>query len=178
MVEIMKIMGTSFKMFYACTATLSAPNAAACHLWHMPPPENAGHSRASLGHSLVGSLFLSPGSWCTQVSVCPLQETVSPVLCKFWLLYGGLMVTSSKRAYATPRSTEPRAPVPAAAHCWPIPPQETPKHSSVSVSVGSLGPGAHKVCLSTLNITGGYGVLVQRDIPYSTLLHSSHTLAK
>ena len=60
----------------------------------------------------------------------------------------GLMATSSKRAYAVPRSTAPRAPVPAAVHCWPVPPQETLKHSSGRVSVGSLGPGVHKVCFS------------------------------
>ena len=29
----------------------------------------------------------------------------------------GIMVTSSKRAYATPRSTAPRGPAPAAVHC-------------------------------------------------------------
>ena len=29
------------------------------------------------------------------------------------------------------------------------------KHSSVSVSVGSLGPGAHKVCLSPLSVSWG-----------------------
>ena len=52
----------------------------------------------------------------------------------------GLMVTSSKRAYAIPRSTAPGAPASAAGHCWPIPLQETLKHSSASVSVGSLGP--------------------------------------
>ena len=40
--------------------------------------------------SLVGSLLLSPGSWCTKGSVCALQESVSPVLCKFWGLYGGV----------------------------------------------------------------------------------------
>ena len=71
----------------------------------------------NLGQSLVGSLLLSPGSWSAQHSVCALQESVSPVLCKFWWLYGGLMVTSSKRAYAIPRSTAPRAPAPAAVHC-------------------------------------------------------------
>ena len=48
----------------------------------------------------------------------------------------GLMATSSNSAYVIPRSTAPRAPVPAAVHCWPVPHQETPKHSSVSVSVG------------------------------------------
>ena len=43
---------------------------------------------ASLGQSLVGSLLLSPVSWCTQGSVCALQESMSPVLWKFWKLYG------------------------------------------------------------------------------------------
>ena len=75
-----------------------------------------------------------------------------------------LIVTSSKRACAMPRSTAPRAPAPTAVHCWPnlrsspLRPQETLKHSSVSVSVGSLGPGVCKVCLSHLSISGRYGV--------------------
>ena len=83
MVEVMKIMATSFKRSHACTATLSAPNPAAGH--HRPTPllETPGHSQASLGQSLVGSLLLSPGSWCTQGFVCALQGSVTPVLCKF-----------------------------------------------------------------------------------------------
>ena len=56
----------------------------------MTPLKTPGHSRASLGQSLVGSLFLCPGSWCTKVSVCVPQESISPVLCKFWQLYGGV----------------------------------------------------------------------------------------
>ena len=89
MVEGMKLMVTSFKRSHAHTATLSAPNPAAGH--HQPTPllETPGHSWASLGQSLVGSLLLSPVSWCTQGFVCALQESVSPVLCKFWQLYGG-----------------------------------------------------------------------------------------
>ena len=60
-----------------------------------PPPthtstETPGHSWASLGQFLVGSLPLSPGSWCTQGSVCALQVSISPVLCKFWWLYVGV----------------------------------------------------------------------------------------
>ena len=42
------------------------------------------------GQSLGGSLFLSPGSWCTQVFVCALQESISPILCKFWWPSGGV----------------------------------------------------------------------------------------
>ena len=30
------------------------------------------------------------GSWCAQAFVCALYESVSPALCKFWLLYGGV----------------------------------------------------------------------------------------
>ena len=30
------------------------------------------------------------GSWCPQVSICALQESVSPVLCKFWQLFSGV----------------------------------------------------------------------------------------
>ena len=55
--------------------------------------------------------------WFAQGFVCAFQESVSPVLCMFWWLYGGLVVTSPKRVYAIPRSAAPRAPVPAAGHC-------------------------------------------------------------
>ena len=87
MVEVLKIMVTSFKRSHARTATLSAPSPAAGR--PTPPPETSGHSWASLGQSLVRSLLLSPGSWCTQGSVCALQESVSLVLCKFWQLCVG-----------------------------------------------------------------------------------------
>ena len=90
MVEVMKIMVTSFKRSYACTAALTAPNPEAGHHRPTPPPETLGHSQTSLGQSLEGSLLLSPASWCTQGFVCALQESVSPVLCKFWQFYGGV----------------------------------------------------------------------------------------
>jgi len=73
MVEVMKIMATSFKRSHALTAALRAPNPAAGHHRPTPPPETPGHSQASLDQSLVGSLLLFPGSWCT-------EESVSPVL--------------------------------------------------------------------------------------------------
>ena len=116
MVEVMKIMVTSFKTSHAHTATLSAPNHAAGHR-PTPPPETPGHSQASLGQSLMGSLLLSPKSWCTQGSVCTLQESVPQSCVSSGGSMVGLMVTSSKRAYATPKSAAPRALAPAAAHC-------------------------------------------------------------
>ena len=69
MAEVMKIMVTSFKRSHARTASLGAPDPAAGHCWPKPPLETPGHSWASLGQSLVGSLLLSPGSWCIQALV-------------------------------------------------------------------------------------------------------------
>ena len=55
---------------------------------------SAGDTWMLLGRSesvpLVGSLLLSPGSWDAQGFVCALQESVSPVLYKFWRLYTGV----------------------------------------------------------------------------------------
>ena len=83
-------MATSFKRSHAYTTALSAPNPVAGHCRPMPLLETPVHSQASLGQSLVGSLLLSPGSWCTQDFVCALLESVSTVLCKFWWFYGGV----------------------------------------------------------------------------------------
>ena len=129
MVAVMKIMVTYFKRSHAGTAALSAPNPAADHHQPMCLPETPGHSWAILVQSLVGSLLLSPGSWCTEGFVCALQESVSQSCVSSGGSMVVLMVTSSKRAYGIPRSTAPRAPAPAAVQCWPIPPQETLKHS-------------------------------------------------
>ena len=84
MVEVMKIVVTSFKRSHAHTAKLSAFDPAAGHCRPMPPSETHGHSQTSLVQSLVGTLLLlSPGSSSAQGFVCVLQESVSPVLCKF-----------------------------------------------------------------------------------------------
>ena len=48
-----------------------------------PPSETPGHPQESLSQCFLRSLLLSPGSWCTQCFTCALQESVSPVLCKF-----------------------------------------------------------------------------------------------
>ena len=154
MVEVMKIMVTSFKRSHACTATLTAPNPESGHHWPTPPLQSLGHSWAIWVSLLWGhcSFLLGP---CAQSSVCTLQESIFQFCVSPVISVVGLMVTSSKRAYAIPMSAAPRAPVPAAVHCWLVHPQDTLKHSSVSLSVGSLGPDVHKFCLSPLSISGG-----------------------
>ena len=64
MVEVMKIMVTSFKrspaaLLYSVRPTLQITTNPAS-------AETPGHLHASLGQSLMGSLLLSPGSWCAQ----------------------------------------------------------------------------------------------------------------
>ena len=154
MVEVMKIMGTSFKRSYACTAALTAPNPEAGHHRPTPPPETLGHSQTSLGQSLEGSLLLYPGSWCTKVSVCACQESISQSCVSSGTFMVGLMAISSKRAYAISKSAATRGPASAAVtadpylhrrdsntavHCWPVPLQETLKHSSPLLTRTSTG---------------------------------------
>ena len=118
MVEVMKIMVTSFKR------SMHAP------LHSVPPTLQQAitdpplHQRLLDTHGqvwvslLLGhcSFLLGPGAH--KALSMPSQSLFSH---KFWWLYGGFMATSSKRAYAIPRSTAPRAPAPAAVYCWPVP---------------------------------------------------------
>ena len=89
MVDVMKMMVTSFKSSHACTTTLSTPNPASGRHQPTPPPKTPGHFWANLRQSLVGSLLLSPGSWCTRFCLYP-PRVYFPVLCKFWQLYRGI----------------------------------------------------------------------------------------
>ena len=84
MVGVMVVMVTSFKRTYDHTVEFSVPYLTAGNCQPTPLPETPGHSQASLTQSLLGTLLLSPGSWCTQGFVCALQEPVSPVLQKFY----------------------------------------------------------------------------------------------
>ena len=91
MVEVMKIKATSFKgPMHALLCMLSVPDSEAGHHQPMPLSETPGRSRASLGRLLWGhcSFLLSPVAH--KVLFVLSQETVSPVLCKFWQPYGGV----------------------------------------------------------------------------------------
>ena len=117
MVEVMKIMVTSFKRSHAYTAALSVPDPTAGHLRPTPMPESPGHSWKSLGRSLVRSLPLLLGPGAHKVLFVP-SKSLFPLSC---VSSGGsmvgLMVTSSKKVYAIPKSVAPRAPASVAGHC-------------------------------------------------------------
>ena len=133
MVEAMKIMVTSFRRFHACTEC-----AQPCS---RPPPTHTstGDSWTLTGKSgsaLCGhcSFLLGPSAH----RVLFVQESISQSCVSSGSFMVGLMATSSKRAYAIPKSAAPRAPIRVTVHCWPVPPQEMLIHSFVSVTVGSL----------------------------------------
>ena len=65
--------------------TLQQATADPCLCWRLPDTH-----RQVWVSLLWGPLLLSSGSWCTQGFVSALQESVSPVLCKFWRLYCGV----------------------------------------------------------------------------------------
>ena len=148
MVKAMKIMVTSFKGSHACTATLSAPNPATGH--HRPTPslDTPGHSQASLSQSLVGSLLLYPGSWCTQGSVCAHQESIFQSCVSSGSSMVGLMVTSSKRAYAIPVCCT--QPYPSLLYPEPLPLWQS------LLTLISTGDAQTQFCLSLCGVPGSW----------------------
>ena len=90
MVEVMKIMAISFKRSHACTAALSAPSLQQATAY----PCLRGRLLDTHGQVLVSLLWghcsFLLGLGAQKIFVYALQESVSPVLCKFWWLYGGV----------------------------------------------------------------------------------------
>ena len=136
MVEVMKIMVTSLKRSHACTATVHALNPAVGH--HQPMPETPGHQQARLGQSLVGSMLLSSGSWCTRFC-CALQESISQCCVSSGSSMVGLMATSLKRTYLCHTHTQSSYP------CGkPLPPHT------------STGDAQTQFCLSLCEVPGSW----------------------
>ena len=140
MVEVMKIMAISFKRSHACTAALSAPSLQQA----TADPCLRGRLLDTHGQVLVSLLWghcsFLLGLGAQKIFVYALQESVSPVLCKFCGSLVGFMATSSKKAY------------PGLLHPEPLPLRQATadpylhrrhSNSSASVSMGSLAPGVH-----------------------------------
>ena len=120
--------GDLLQRSHACSATLSEPS-----------PEQTTQRLLDTHRQVWVSLLwghcsflLGPGAY--EVLFVP-SKSLFPLS---WVSSGSsvveLIATSSKRAYAIPRSASSRAPESAAVHSWTIPPQETLKHSSVSIN--------------------------------------------
>ena len=108
--------GDLLQKIHACTATLTTPKPAAGHLEPMSPWRLLDTLRQVWVSLSWGdcSLLLGPGA---QGSVYALQESFPQSCLSSGSFMLDLMVTSSKRAYAIPKSAAPRAPFPVAVHC-------------------------------------------------------------
>ena len=123
MVGVRKIMATSFKRSHAHIVILSAPNPEAGHHLLQPTTEPHLHWRLleTPGKVWVSvlrgpcSFLLGPGAH--KFLFVPLQSLFPQSCVSSGCSIVGLIVTSSKMAYAIPMSAAPRAPVPAADHC-------------------------------------------------------------
>ena len=114
LVEVMKIMVTSFKnpmhvLLHSVSPTLQQATTSPHLHWRLLD------THRQVWISLLLSLLLSPPSWCTRFCLCP-PRVYFPVLSSGSSMMG-LTATSSKRAYAIPKSAAPRASVPVAVHC-------------------------------------------------------------
>ena len=156
MVEIMKLVVTSFQrqaLLPSVTLTLHQAT-----MTHTSPKDSWTHRQVWVS-VLWGqcSFLLVPGAH---------EVLFVPSKCLFPQSYVssagsvvGLMATSSKGAYAIPRSFASRVPAPVVGNCSHIPPQETLKHSKAGLakSLWSLLVST-RFCLSPPRMSGSYGV--------------------
>ena len=86
-VEVMKKMATFFRRSSACHSQCPDPEVSHRHPMPLPGTPGLTGKSGSVSNGVTPSF-----SWvllCTGF-YCALQESVSPVLCKFWWLYGGV----------------------------------------------------------------------------------------
>ena len=151
----MKVMATSFRRSHARAAALSAPTLQQattdpCLCRRLLDTHRQvwvslfwGHCSFLLGPGIHKLLFVPPKNLFPQSCVSSGSSLV------------GLMVSSSKRAYATPRSTAPRAP--------PLQPSTADpslhrRHSNTMLARSLWGLWVLVCTTFSLSISGRYGV--------------------
>ena len=134
MVQVMKIIVTSFKMSHTRNAAISVSDPAAGNCWPTPLL-----TLMDLHGQVWVSLLWSHCSFLLGPDVPKVLFVPSKILFPQSCISSGgsmvgLMVTSSKKTYTIPRSTAPRAPALPAVHCWPTDDiqTQTPRQATVN----------------------------------------------
>ena len=118
-----------------------------------PPPTHASarDSQTPAGKSPVGSLLLSPGSWCTRSCLCPPRVTV---LCKFWQLCSGVNGDLFQEELCHPHT---QSPCPCSKPLLTAP-STGDAQTQLCLSLCGVPGSCAQVCLSPLSVSGGNGV--------------------
>ena len=124
-------------------------------------PRSIGDSWRLTGKSgPVSHGVTAPSSWVlvhTSFCLCP-PRVFFPVLCKFWQLYGGVNGDLLQEGLCHTQVCCIQSPCPCGSPLLICTSTGDSQTQFISVSVESVGPGVHKVCLSPLSISGGNGV--------------------
>ena len=129
-----------------------------------PPPNHTSTGDSWKLQGKSGSVFCGvPAhfSWVlvhTSFCLCP-PKVYFLVLCKFWQLYGGVTGDLLQEGLCHVQvCCCTQSPCPCGSPLLTCTSTGDAQTQPGSVSVGSPGPGAHKVCLSPLRVSSGYGV--------------------
>ena len=122
---------------------------------------SAGDSWTLTGKSGSVSCGVSaPLSWVlvhTRFCLCP-PRVCSPVLCKFWQLYGRVNGNLLQVGLCHTQGSCTQSPCPCGSPLLTRTPAGDTQTQFWLSLCGVSGPGAHKVCLSPLSVSGGCGV--------------------
>ena len=138
-------------LLHSVPPTLQQATTDPCLHWRLPD------TNRQVWVTLVRSLLLSPGSWCTRFCLCP-PRVYFPVLCKFWQLYGAVNGDLLQEDLCYTQVCCTQSPCPCGR---PLPTCTSTGEAQTQFCLslcGSLGPGAHKGCLSPLSLSHVYRV--------------------
>ena len=159
LVEVMKITATSCKrshvaLLHSVLLTLQQATPDPCLRWRLL--DTHGQVWVSL---LWGHCFFPLGPGAHKVLFVPSKNLFPQFCVSSGSSMVGLMATSSKKAYAIPRSAALRGPAPAAGHCCSIPLQEILKYAKAGLAQTLWGLlVSTRFCLSPPSISGGHEV--------------------
>ena len=150
--------GTSFKRSHAGTTNLGAPQPCSRPLLTHASARDSWTLMGKSGSVSCG--VTAPFSWvlvCTRFCLCS-PSVFSPVLYKFWQLCVGVNGSLLQEGLCHTQVCCTQSPCPCSS---PLLTCTSTGHTQTQFCLslcGASGPGAHKVCLSLLSISGRNGV--------------------
>ena len=129
--------------------------------WPLPTHTSASDSWTLMGKSgSVSCGITAPFSWVlvhTRLCLCP-PGVYFPVLCKFWLLYGGVNGNLLQEVLCHTQVCFTQSPCPCRSPLLTHTSTGDTQTQFCLSLLGSLSPGGHKICLSPLSVSDWNGI--------------------